>query len=317
MNQGMLSRARGCLLGQISGDALGAQVEFLTPEEILHQFPNGVRNMTDGGSWNLIAGQITDDSEMAITLARTLVRDRKYDAAAARRAYQDWERTGPYDIGATTLEGLRGRPNLASQANGALMRVSPLGIFGANHSLEDVSDWAQLDAEITHPHEVCKKCNSLYTMAISYSIRNGTQPVDLYEQIISWADTLGVGSSVSEVIDAAAYHPPRDYVTNQGWVLVALHNALWQLLHAPNPEEGIVRTISMGGDTDTNAAIAGALLGAVCGIESLPQRWIDTVTSCRPSYAQTGVTHPRPSALWPHDSLDLAKDLLSQHSPRM
>jgi ADP-ribosylglycohydrolase len=57
-----------------------------------------------------------------------------------------------------------------------------------------------------------------------------------------------------------------------GWVLIALQNAFWQLLHAATLEEGVIDTISRGGDTDTTAAIAGALLGAVHGRQAIPPR---------------------------------------------
>ena len=64
------SRAQGCLLGQLAGDALGSLVEFQSPEEIHRSYPEGVRELADGGTWNTIAGQPTDDSEMALLLAR-------------------------------------------------------------------------------------------------------------------------------------------------------------------------------------------------------------------------------------------------------
>lgn len=68
-----LSRAQGCLLGQLAGDALGSLVEFQSPEEIRRSYPEGVRELADGGTWNTIAGQPTDDSEMAMLLARMLI----------------------------------------------------------------------------------------------------------------------------------------------------------------------------------------------------------------------------------------------------
>jgi len=73
LDTGMLSRAQGCLLGQLAGDALGSLVEFQTPEQIRQEYPNGVRELVDGGTWNTIAGQPTDDSEMALLLARMLL----------------------------------------------------------------------------------------------------------------------------------------------------------------------------------------------------------------------------------------------------
>lgn len=96
-----------------------------------------------------------------------------------------------------------------------------------------------------------------------------------------------------------------------GWVLIAWQNALWQLLHAPNLEEGVVDTVGRGGDTDTNAAICGALLGAVYGLESIPRQWREAVLQCRPAAGDPRVRHPRPECYWPVDALELAARLLT------
>jgi ADP-ribosylglycohydrolase len=54
------------------------------------RYPNGVRELTDGGTWNTIAGQPTDDSEMALLLARMLADQGRYDHEEARKAYIFW-----------------------------------------------------------------------------------------------------------------------------------------------------------------------------------------------------------------------------------
>ena len=95
-----------------------------------------------------------------------------------------------------------------------------------------------------------------------------------------------------------------------GWVLIALQNALWQMLHASNLEEGVVDTVMQGGDTDTNAAIAGALLGAVYGEEAVPAQWRESILNCRPEAGRPGVHKPRPAEYWPVDALELADALL-------
>ncbi len=124
---GMVSRAQGCLMGQLAGGALGSLVEFWTPEEIRERYPAGLRELADGGVWGTIAGQPTHDSEMALALARTLAECGTYDAEAVRRAYVEWLDSDPFDCGNTVWRGLRGEPNPLSQANGALMRISPPG----------------------------------------------------------------------------------------------------------------------------------------------------------------------------------------------
>lgn len=306
-----ISRAAvGCLLGQLVGDALGSLVEFQSPAQILHKYPKGVRELADGGTWDTIAGQPTDDSEMALLLARMLVERKTYDPDAALQAYRYWLDSGPFDCGRTISAGLRGRPNPDSQANGALMRISPLGIFGANYPLETVGNWAKGDAALTHPNPICQQANALFTMAIAHAIASGCEAKDLYQNIKQWAADLDVDQPLMDVIHEAAAAPPADYLQHQGWVLIAFHNALWQLVHAPSFEEGVVDTIMQGGDTDTNAAICGALLGAVHEVQKIPIRWVERVLTCRPKAGSPGVHRPRPECFWPVDAWELALKLV-------
>ena len=156
----VLSRAEGCLLGQLAGDSLGSLVEFQSPSDIRRRYPDGVRELADGGTWGTIAGQPTDDSEMALMLARTLVKHGKYDPEEARKAYVFWLNSNPFDCGSTVSAGLQGKPNPSSQANGALMRISPLGVFCWNCDLESTSRFAQQDAALTHSHPICLQANA-------------------------------------------------------------------------------------------------------------------------------------------------------------
>ena len=308
----MLERAQGCLLGQLAGDALGSLVEFQTPERIRREYPDGVRELADGGTWSTIAGQPTDDSEMALLLARMLADRERYDPEEARKAYVFWLDSGPFDCGMTVARGLRGRPNPHSQANGAMMRIGPLGIFGANHDPEHVAEWARQDAAITHPHPVCRQANALFAMAIAHAVRQGCDARNLYERIVNWAKDMEADGSLMDAVRGAPEAPPADYVHHQGWVLTAFRNALWQLLHAPSLEEAVVDTVMRGGDTDTNAAICGALLGAVRGRNAIPDQWSQCVLNCRPAAGQPHVRRPRPECFWPVDALELAEGLVRE-----
>ena len=311
-SSGVLSRAQGCLLGQLIGDALGSLVEFQPPERIRRSYPDGVRDMADGGTFNTIAGQPTDDSEMALLLARSLASRGTFDKAEVEKAYVFWLDSDPFDVGNAILGGLTGRPIPESQANGAMMRISPLGIFGANYTLDQVAEWARQDAALTHIHPVCQEANALFAMTIAHAVRTGCGAGDLYKEIAGWAKEMKVDDRLKEAIAAAADSPPDDFVRFQGWVLIAFPNALWQLLNAENVEEGIVDTIMQGGDTDTNAAICGAILGAVHGRRAIPDRWIETIRGCRPQSGTPGVYKPRPECFWPADALELAEQLIAQ-----
>jgi ADP-ribosylglycohydrolase len=311
LKEKVLSRVQGCLLGQLAGDALGSLVEFKSPAEIMTLYPDGVRELADGGTWDTIAGQPTDDSEMALLLARMLANAGTYDPEAARKEYQYWLSSGPFDCGMTISAGLRGKPNSDSQANGAMMRISPLGIFGAGFELNQVAEWAMQDAALTHPNLICQQANALFTMGISRAIQSGCDRNELYRNIRQWAVDMPAEPSLLDTIDKAAEEPPADYVHQQGWVLIAFQNALYQLLHAPSLEEGVVDTIMRGGDTDTNAAICGALLGAVWGRNAIPAQWLDSLQNCRPAAENPRVLHPRPECFWPVDALELATELVN------
>lgn len=304
-------RGRGCLLGQFAGDSLGSLVEFQDAGSIRRAYPDGVRDLADGGCWGTVAGQLTDDSEMALALARTVVRLGRYDVDAVRAAYVDWMNSPAFDMGGTTRAGLCGTPNFDSQANGAMMRCSPIGIFVAAAGPDAAGELAAIDAAITHPNPVCVQANRLYAMAIADAIASGPTPQALYARVVDWARRFDVDDSLMRAVESAGIRRPADYIRSQGWVLIAFQNALWQLLHAPNLEEAVVDTIMQGGDTDTNACICGALLGAIYGAGAIPDRWVSALQSCRPELGRPGVRRPRPPIYWPCDVLEVADGLMA------
>ncbi len=308
----LLRRAQGCLLGQLAGDSLGSLVEFMGPSEIARQYPQGVRALADGGVWGTLAGQPTDDSELALALARSLVARGGFDPAHVQAAYLAWGRSGPFDIGTTTRAALdaaaKGRPIPAeSQANGALMRVSPLGILGAGRPTDAVA-WARSDAALTHAHPVCQAASAAFVAAIATAIA-GCDRSACHAAAVAAAGECG---SIQDALERARTAAPEDFMHHQGWVLTALQNAFFELHHAPSLEEGLVRTVGRGGDTDTNGAIAGALLGAFHGRNALPAQWTTAILSCRPGLPTDGafVGRPRPACYRPVDALELAERLL-------
>jgi len=321
---GLLARAQGCLLGQLAGDSLGSRVEFQSASQIAAAFPGGVRELADGGTWGILAGQPTDDSELALMLARTLVLHRTFEPGSVLQSYVHWYLSQPFDVGGTTAAALgaaaRGTTaeerlklaseaaSVTSQANGSLMRVSPLGIFAAGRP-ERVIELARADSRLTHPHAVCQDACAVFAAAIARAVGARGVPRDAYETALSVAEEADVCPEVKQALRDAEHDPPADFQHHQGWVLIALQNAFYQLLHAADLESGVVASVMAGGDTDTNAAIAGALLGAVHGRQAVPRPWLRAVLSCRP-LGGTNTVHPRGTEFWPVDALDLAEALL-------
>ncbi len=325
----VLRRAQGCWLGQLAGDSLGALVEFKSSHEIQNAYPGGLRVLEDGGVWGLLAGQPTDDSELALMLARSLVDKGKYDPEAAAAAYAWWLETKPFDVGTTTRQALSAgaqalhnrRPvaeacrcaaNPASQANGALMRIAPLGIFGHRLPVGEVAELARADARLTHPHPVCQDANAVFVVALAQAIATGAPPGEIHAFSCRWARENRCQAAVIQALDEALTTLPTGMDGHQqGWVLLALQNAFYQASHANSVVSGLANTIAQGGDTDTNACIAGALLGALHGRSSIPPQWLDRILCCRPLEGLPRVRKPRPKPFWPVDALLLSERLLA------
>jgi ADP-ribosylglycohydrolase/fructose-1,6-bisphosphatase/inositol monophosphatase family enzyme len=309
-----LARAQGCLLGQLAGDNLGALLEFAAEASIRGSHPGGgPRLLEDGGVWNILAGQPTDDSEMALALARSIVAREGFEREAALDAYRGWLRSSPFDVGGTVGAGLRDRPNPGSQANGSVMRAAPLGVYAHALAPTLVAELARQDSSLTHPHPACSDAAAAFVVALAHAIREGDGPESAWGAAVEWAADADAARLVVEALETARHAAPVCDGESQGWVRVALQNAFYELLHAPSLEEGVVATVRRGGDTDTNAAIAGALLGAVHGREAVPLQWRSMVLSCRPLPPRA--RRPRPRSCWPVDVLEIAERLLLSGTP--
>ena len=317
-----LDRAKGCLFGQVIGDSLGSLVEFQREDAIAYRYPNGVRDLQDGGCWDTLAGQATDDSELALALARTLIETGHYDREAVAAAYAAWCASDPFDIGGTIAQALSAaasaksgrkaeeasaRASRDSQANGSLMRISPIGIWAREPEVADRT--AREDSRLTHPNEVCVDACGAFAAATAEGIGSGDR-----EAMFRVARARARTNAVQEALDRAnAGQAPGDYYAQMGWVLIALQNAFLHLWKGTSVEDALIATAGRGGDTDTNGAIAGALVGAADGLSAFPRRWVMPVQACRPHEA-LGARKPRPMDYWPDDLAAMAEILLAARS---
>jgi ADP-ribosylglycohydrolase/fructose-1,6-bisphosphatase/inositol monophosphatase family enzyme len=320
---GRLARAQGCLLGQLAGDALGSAVEFQDPTRIQQAWPEGLRDLIDGGTWNTLAGQPTDDSEMALALARTVGFLGGYQASSVLDAYADWVDSDPFDIGNTTRAALgaaarapkgerldaAARAAIAdSQANGSLMRASPIGILAAGNPAL-AAEIARTDSGLTHPHPVCRAACAAFAAAIAVGIAGGDRAAMVAAALDQCGSDAHAETVRADLRAARDDGPPEDFMHQQGWVRIALRNAFAWLAAGASAEDAIIATVARGGDTDTNGAIVGALLGAADGREGIPMRWRRLILTCRPTPEGSAKT-PRPAAYWPDDALTLAESIL-------
>lgn len=286
-----LNHAQGALIGVHAGDSLGATVEFRSAASIANEYPNGIRDIIGGGPFNWNPGDPTDDTDLTWAICHGYL-DANFDHSdvidAAAERMLAWRNNGPADIGGTTSQGLRnyagsrnvytsGITDTNAQANGSLMRT--MGVAVARHTNPGVRQAeAALLSAVTHAHPACQNACVAYTN-IAADLINGETPETAVNNVIAWLnnDTDGVTDLLAATEEAAngdGTHRYDDLTGPQGgYVYWAYKTAVRAVLTAPDFEEGTVAVIMLGGDTDTNGAIAGGLLGARFGYDAIPERW--------------------------------------------
>jgi ADP-ribosylglycohydrolase len=212
-----------------------------------------------------------------------------YDDVAGM--YVRWYASNPFDMGSTCRTAFgntwwkykeHGETNLGehmkkaaensviSEANGALMRVIPLAIWASSLCIEKVADMAAKDAMLSHPSQVCQDCNRLYCIAVSSLIK---YPHDIHKALKVTEDYARANTTtiVKEWLLEQSHNVDHlDCTINIGHVKYGFILAFYHLRKQSSFETAIRETLMKGGDTDTNAAIVGGLLGAYHGYESIP-----------------------------------------------
>lgn len=264
-------RTIGALVGLAIGDALGAPVENLSRETIAHEHPDGFANYVNRAESGLRPGQGTDDTEMAFLVVESLIEKRHLDMPDIARRLIDWGRDNPAlgpSTGAAIAALARGvhwqeSGQAQTASSGCLPRCAPVALFS---DIDHVVDDSLACCRPTHQHP----------LAIAATVTQNLLLVELL-QGGSWPDAYALldnASSQHEHYLKQILTASQDGPAPEGAVAV-LVEAMQCMNTATNAAEAIVASIVMGGDTDTRAAVAGALAGATWGFAELPQAWIN------------------------------------------
>ncbi|MGE2736085.1 ADP-ribosylglycohydrolase family protein [Mycolicibacterium vaccae] len=292
-------RAIGVLVGMAAGDALGAGYEFDPPMETGQ--PVG---MIGGGLGPFAPGEWTDDTSMAVAIVEIaatcaeLSAEKSLDYIVER---WHWWAQGAKDVGAQTSAVLRAaaRKGICARAarsvsaeqhrhtgrsagNGSLMRTAPVALAYL-HDEEALASAAREISELTHFDPDAGDACVLWCAAIrnavvtgGLDVRIGLRHIDARRRDL-WQRRLS----------DAEQSQPSDYAADNGWVVAALQAAWSSIITTPTPTENpasevfradhlriaLEAAVRGGGDTDTVAAIAGGLLGAVHGVSAVPWQW--------------------------------------------
>ncbi|MFA5394545.1 MAG: ADP-ribosylglycohydrolase family protein [Methanogenium sp.] len=266
-----LSRAIGALTGLALGDAFGAPFEGGPAPK--HTIPEpgyfGVNPV--------ILGQFTDDTKQTLAISKSLLKCGHFNEIDALKALiEEYERDprfyGPTSgrvfslikSGCAPLEAAQvlWKEDGRGRTNGSVMRGVPLGIW---YPPRDVRMQSLAASRITHFHPVACEASSVFNTTISYLVRG----MDIARAVDSAIETCENAEVCNRIIDLKKYplNPSMD-------ALDTLHASLSIALCTDSFVDAVKEAVMLGGDTDTIAALCGALKGAEYGRESLPEEWI-------------------------------------------
>ncbi|MEV2254362.1 ADP-ribosylglycohydrolase family protein [Streptomyces sp. NPDC050147] len=304
-------RAAGALVGSAVGDALGAPFEFGLGGDFSARFPEAGSGgeMCGGGGWD--AGEATDDTQMAVHVADSLLAYAGLDLPDIFGRFQRWAAAGPKDIGLQTEDVLtNGLPwDLAAQAhfrvntraagNGSLMRATTAALYFARDGRTGTMDAARRIAALTHGDRAAWEGTAVFHELLRLALE-GTDPLAHLTETLDLVRPDHQGRYARVL--APDWHPD-DATEFNGAVWPCLGSAVWALRTTATYEEAVRAAVDLGGDTDTVAAVTGALAGARHGLAAIPTGWTAPLHVPLPGSAEPGRT------LRLADLVDLARRL--------
>ena len=310
-----MDRVLGCFYAMAAGDALGVPSSFLTPQQIKSQYgwidtfypPEKGHIFHDG----LLAGEYTDDTEQSMALMNAFIRDGRVVPMHVVQEIIKWaERVKDKyasPLGPSTERALKsiaagGDITVTGKwgnTNGAAMRIAPLGVIHGirESSVEELARDVALTDLATHNTKVCNSAATAIAWGVACCIsKQGIMPEQVVQEIIRGAEAgekygyaipaPSIGKRIALACEIVSRYSDRDEAMNAlygmfgGGDLAAdsIPSAVAVfLLGNGNVKQTIEIAVNLGGDCDTNGAMAGAMVGALNGIHEVPKVWCDTL----------------------------------------
>lgn len=303
------------LLGLAVGDAFGVPYEFMSRQQIgrlhLDEMLGCDKQVPFLSQWGsrIPSGAWSDDTSMTVAAMDSFIQNKgQVDYEDIMRRFLLWWNKGMYascthafGLGGTVGDAFHrfrcgapalqcGGTGIRDNGNGALMRLFPFSMICILRGYGDAEtlDLVRKAASITHGHEICAMSCYLYTLFLRECLRTGS-PQSAYAAVFfdpfrqrdgSYADRFS-----PEAIEAHSIF--RDYdlrdaidlslIHESGYVVDSLIAAVYSLVHSETYEDTVKTAVRLGYDTDTNAAIAGSIAGALYGQGQIPPRWLDAL----------------------------------------
>lgn len=283
----LLNKYQGALVGLAVGDALGTTLEFKRPGTF-----KPINDLIGGGPFNLKAGQWTDDTSMALCLAKSLISCKQFDPYDQMDKYVDWLTNGYMssvtgkcvDIGLATHTALRdyadggyqpfcGSEDRNSAGNGSIIRLAPVPMFYRNDAKENVLR-CEISSKTTHQAPQSLSACRLFGHQLWLALNGESKDIILANYSFSslW-ENMPLDKEIQEIAAGSYKHKKPPEIVGSGYVVKSLEAALWAFHTTDNFKDGALKAVNLGNDADTTGAIYGQLAGAYYGFDSIPLNW--------------------------------------------
>lgn len=301
INSALEDRFIGTLFGQAVGDALGLGTEFMSKKDVAWYYPDGLTHyeqiIEDSHRVRWKKGSWTDDTDQMTMILDSLLETGGINVSDIARRFWNWafvahgEGMGMTTFKVFTYPDFISDPHNAANAiweqsgyqvaaNGGVMRTSVMGLWDFQNP-ENIAANTEAVCRITHADPRCIGSCVIVTTLINELVKGREVNESLYHDILSIANQYD--ERIQPFIELAIQADDiaeleLDSEHSMGYTLKTLAAGIWVLVHAPSYQQGITSVILEGGDADTNAAVAGALLGAKFGLSAIPRHWTDNLT---------------------------------------
>lgn len=306
----LLIKIKSVMLGHAVGDALGVPVEGCS-RKVLDEYP--VVEMAGYGAFPVPAGSWSDDTSMSLATLDSLSKNtvdycdimgnfqrwlyfsdytptgKTFDVGGICKAAIDnitktfhWEyERGFWDPKRFNEEVNSGLDHEYSNGNGSLMRIHPfvLYAYSKEYSFEEWAEIIKKGSSLTHRHSCSQIGCLIYAFVLLHLLESSTKAA-LKTALMQAEEHLRGQSAFSRY--ARIFQPdfadlPREQIKSSGYIVDTLEAALWCVLNTESYQECVLKAVNLGKDTDTVAAIAGGLAGALYGYDAIPAEWLNTL----------------------------------------
>ena len=287
----MVNKIKSVILGLAVADALGVPAEFRTREELNE---NPITDMVGYGTYNMPAGCWSDDTSMTLAALDSLASG-KVDYDEIMENFSRWYHDGEYtptgvmfDVGGTCRKVILnytrhhkkplecGLTDAYSNGNGSLMRILPFVLYSEFMPCQRM-ELIREGSMLTHAHPRSQIGCLIYAVILTHLLRCPTKASVAH----------GLTHALQFLKDEPElefYHRmfapnflwlERNEIKSSGYVVDTLEAAVWCVMTTDSFAECVLKAVNLGDDTDTVAAVAGGLAGALYGLDGIPQDWLD------------------------------------------